>query len=373
MPDSTLYLYTSLTAGSSHIITATSRIETILKANKLPFRAIDVATDEAARKLWGRRSRGKKLPGLVKYGDIVGDLEEVEEWNEFGELRMVVNSVQDLGGMPATSNPLPATETKTEPKATTPKPSTIKIQTPPVTSDEDKKDDMTVLALRQASTEAASKAKAKAEDKKIPAKEEPKDEVPLAGRGHRGSVACELPDTAPDSPQVKRPTLVPENAAVSSANFHVDNAEMLGLVGHHRGSRVPTLENPEQDEVVHELRKSISQESTGNLDAIRKEAAQKTQAGSPIEEVPTPLVDDAIVTETKAEPTEPNELKEPNEPQGQAIAEIIAKAVEEPREAQEEIKKTQEAVEASSPKGTEIKDGKENTQPIPAQVPKSAE
>jgi len=72
MSDSTLYLYTSLTAGSSHIVTATARVETILKANKLPFRAIDVATDEAARKLWGRRSKGKKLPGLVKYGDIVG-------------------------------------------------------------------------------------------------------------------------------------------------------------------------------------------------------------------------------------------------------------------------------------------------------------
>lgn len=72
MSDSTLYLYTSLTAGSSHIVTATARIETILKANKLPFRAIDVATDDAARKLWGRRSKGKKLPGLVKYGDIVG-------------------------------------------------------------------------------------------------------------------------------------------------------------------------------------------------------------------------------------------------------------------------------------------------------------
>lgn len=72
MSDSTLYLYTSLTAGSSHIVTATARVETILKANKLPFRAIDVATDEAARKLWGRRSKGKKLPGLVKYGNIVG-------------------------------------------------------------------------------------------------------------------------------------------------------------------------------------------------------------------------------------------------------------------------------------------------------------
>jgi hypothetical protein len=72
MSDSTLYLYTSLTAGSSHIVTATARLETILKANKIPFRAIDVATDDAARKLWGRRSKGKKLPGLVKFGTVVG-------------------------------------------------------------------------------------------------------------------------------------------------------------------------------------------------------------------------------------------------------------------------------------------------------------
>lgn len=72
MSDSTLYLYTSLTAGSSHIFTATARIETILKANRIPFKAIDVATDEQARKLWGRRSKGKKLPGLVKFNQVVG-------------------------------------------------------------------------------------------------------------------------------------------------------------------------------------------------------------------------------------------------------------------------------------------------------------
>lgn len=71
-PNPTLYLYTSLTAGSSHIITATSRLETILKANKIAFRAIDCATDEKARQLWGRRAKGKKLPGLVKYGQVVG-------------------------------------------------------------------------------------------------------------------------------------------------------------------------------------------------------------------------------------------------------------------------------------------------------------
>ncbi|KAJ5371591.1 Glutaredoxin [Penicillium concentricum] len=330
MPDSTLYLYTSLTAGSSHIVTATSRIETILKANRLPFRAVDVATDEAARKLWGRRSKGKKLPGLVKYGDIVGDLEEVEEWNEFGELRMVINSVQDLGGMPATSNPLPATETKTEP-APAPKPSTIKIQDPPVTKPEDKKDDMAVLALRQASSEAATKAKAKSEDKKESVKEQA-TEVPPASRAHRGSVAPELPDTAPDSPKTaKRPTLVPEQAAMSSANFHVDNAEMLGLVGHHRGSRVSTLEDADQDKTVHEIRQSISAEPTGNLDALRKEAAEKTKSQS-IEEVPSPVGTDVVIENKE-------ELMEPNEPKGNAIAEMIATAVA-PQEPKPEPKVT---------------------------------
>lgn len=72
MADPTLYLYTSLTAGSSHIITATSRLETILKANKIPFRALDCATDEKARTLWSRRARGRKLPGLVKFGQVIG-------------------------------------------------------------------------------------------------------------------------------------------------------------------------------------------------------------------------------------------------------------------------------------------------------------
>ncbi|CAG8902579.1 unnamed protein product [Penicillium egyptiacum] len=357
MSDSTLYLYTSLTAGSSHIVTATARIETILKANKLPFRAIDVATDEAARKLWGRRSKGKKLPGLVKYGDIVGDLEEIEEWNEFGELRMVVNSVQDLGGMPATSNPVPAaTETKPEPTPATPKPSTIKIQTPPVTKPEDKKDDTAVLALRQASSEAVSKAKAKSDDKKEPT--EQATEVPVANRAHRGSVAPELPDTAPDSPQsTKRPALVPEQAAVSSANFHADNAEVLGLVGHHRSSGVLSLENGDHEKAVREIRKSLDAEPTGNLDALRKEAADKAKSES-IEEVPSPMVDDVAVENKE-------ELMEPNEPKGNAIAEVIATAVA-PQEIKSEPKK-----ETTGAKETE--DAKDDTKAGLASASKSAE
>ncbi|KAJ5581305.1 hypothetical protein N7450_007606 [Penicillium hetheringtonii] len=289
MSDSTLYLYTSLTAGSSHIVTATARVETILKANKLPFRAIDVATDEAARKLWGRRSKGKKLPGLVKYGDIVGDLEQIEEWNEFGELRMVVNSVQDLGGMPATSNPLPAS---TEPEPTTPKPSTIKIQSPPVARTEEKKDEMAVLALRQASQEAASQAKNKGDEKKT-SQEESKSTTEGAAKSatptktHRGSVAPELPETAPDSPKgLKRPTMVvPEAAAVSSANFHVGNAEMLGLVEHHRGSIIPSTNSAGQDPVkrqsdepiVEEATQSAVEEPKENVDGSAKEKEDNTE------------------------------------------------------------------------------------------------
>jgi SH3-binding, glutamic acid-rich protein len=76
--DPILYLYTSLTSGSSHIVTATSRLETILKANRIPFRALDIATDEKARMLWGRRSgkdesgRVRKIPGLVQMGLVIG-------------------------------------------------------------------------------------------------------------------------------------------------------------------------------------------------------------------------------------------------------------------------------------------------------------
>ncbi|OIW35053.1 hypothetical protein CONLIGDRAFT_567748 [Coniochaeta ligniaria NRRL 30616] len=99
--DPALYIYTSLTAGSSHIVTATSRLETILRANRVPFKAIDIATDEKARMLWGRRAgkdeggRQRKLPGLVQMGMVLGDLVEIEDWNEYGELKQHVTIYHD--------------------------------------------------------------------------------------------------------------------------------------------------------------------------------------------------------------------------------------------------------------------------------------
>lgn len=76
--DPALYIFTSLTAGSSHIVTATSRLETILRANRVPFKAVDIATDVNAKRLWARRAgkdeggRLRKLPGLFQEGFIVG-------------------------------------------------------------------------------------------------------------------------------------------------------------------------------------------------------------------------------------------------------------------------------------------------------------
>ncbi|KAL0939294.1 neurofilament protein H, form H2 [Colletotrichum truncatum] len=108
--DPALWIFTSLTAGSSHIVTATSRLETILRANRVPFKAIDIATDEKARMLWGRRAgkdasgRVRRLPGLIQEGLVLGDLTEIEEWNEYGELKQHVKIYYDEFTIPNIHN-----------------------------------------------------------------------------------------------------------------------------------------------------------------------------------------------------------------------------------------------------------------------------
>lgn len=109
-----LFLFTSLTAGSSHIITATSRMETILKANRIPFRVVDLATTDKARQLWSRRSRGKKIPGLVKEGMVLADLPTTEEWNEYGEIKMHLADAK--GPTPHYVQAAPATSSAQETK-----------------------------------------------------------------------------------------------------------------------------------------------------------------------------------------------------------------------------------------------------------------
>jgi len=165
--DPTLYLYTSLTAGSSHIITATSRLSTILKANKIPFQALDVATDEKARMLWGRRAGKRRLPGLVRAGLVVGDLEEVEEWNEYGELKENVGgdggaaaTITSAAGTPSKSYALPSTPSKSaiQPATTPTKAPTPATETPSRLPQASSTDSALTTAMRQAGFEAAKKA-----------------------------------------------------------------------------------------------------------------------------------------------------------------------------------------------------------------------
>lgn len=66
----------------------------------------------------------------------------------------------------------------------------------------------------------------------------------------------------------RRPSLadVAEVAAQSSDNFHADNVEALGRATHHRGSCVSATSREEKDQVVRDLRRSISVESADELE-----------------------------------------------------------------------------------------------------------
>ncbi|KAI1341608.1 hypothetical protein F5Y15DRAFT_362037 [Xylariaceae sp. FL0016] len=169
--DPALYIYTSLTAGSSHIVTATSRLETILRANRVPFKAVDLSTDDKARMLWGRRAgkdesgRARKLPALVQMGLVLGDLVEIEEWNEYGELKQHVTIYYDdftiptkaqapplLGPKKQPVKPAAASSTTKTTAATTAKPAPA---APPLPTEKDK----SKIPLSSPASEDANKNK----------------------------------------------------------------------------------------------------------------------------------------------------------------------------------------------------------------------
>uniref|UniRef100_A0A093W2G1 Uncharacterized protein n=1 Tax=Talaromyces marneffei PM1 TaxID=1077442 RepID=A0A093W2G1_TALMA len=317
MADSTLYLYTSLTAGSSHIITATSRLETILKANKIPFQAIDIATDDAARRLWGR--------GFADVG-VFKDLEQIEEWNEYGELKAEIGAVSDPNDFSSepkkadaveVPKPAPVVAPMSNKSSGTSTPH-IQIQNPPVSEN---KEDQRTLALRLAGEEAAARAKENARSKlgakpvttegegkatptsdptakgtesvasvKGDKEDEKKSDTDAAAisKPTDSDIETKKPTSTSDStagrsvvpesipPSLKRPPLADEVAAVSSENFHADDAEVLGLVGHHRGSIVSATTQDEQEQVREDIRASISDvPADADIDALRKTAEAK--------------------------------------------------------------------------------------------------
>ncbi|KEQ61834.1 uncharacterized protein M437DRAFT_50998 [Aureobasidium melanogenum CBS 110374] len=284
--DGRVFLFTSLTAGSSHIITATSRIETILNANRIPFMAIDTATNELAKKLWGRRSRGKKLPALVKEGFVIADLEEVEEWNEFGEIKENIGDIP-----PASSAPAPGGEgvtTRATMHPTTQPPAQLPIKptataattaTKPVDEKhESLQSPMATLSMKEAATEAASIGAARKgpepgiNDTKV---------APL-----KSNTAAQTSSTpAPlDPEESSKATSSAPLTAVDSSDASVAATPAGTIQQKHRGSSVSTadpeeikeLENsiaiPEADEEDEEKPKTQDQEA-----AVAEQASVSVQ------------------------------------------------------------------------------------------------
>jgi hypothetical protein len=132
-------------------------------------------------------------------------------------------------------------------------------------------------------------------------------------------------------------------AAVSSANFHADNAEALGLVEHHRGSIISTTDKEEQDKVVREIRASITaDEPSGNLDAIRKQAAEQKGADT-IEEVATPLFEDVNDTKMAVAVAEEPKAEEPKTETKQSEVKEDVKDKDESKESKAEVKEKEDA------------------------------
>ncbi|KAL8856557.1 MAG: hypothetical protein Q9178_006872 [Gyalolechia marmorata] len=293
--DPTLYLYTSLTAGSSHIITATSRLETILKANRIPFQALDVATDEKARMLWGRRAGKRKLPGL--------DLEEIEEWNEYGELKDKVG-VKPMPSTPSAAN----TPTKAPSSiSTTNTPSKLlsSVETPPRHSSST--ENPMATAMRQAGAEAAKKAG----DAKVRA---------LAKAKGASSAPTETPEKSESSSTSAKPsgealhasttqgtvteTTKPASETISTAETG-DGADDTSDTGAVEGSG---SRDPDKEAVVPDSRDTID---------IKDDAGAATAFGDPDAKAVVPGSNDTVEDDNSAV-TDSKQL-ETDDPDAEAV------------------------------------------------------
>ncbi|KAA6409910.1 MAG: hypothetical protein FRX48_06523 [Lasallia pustulata] len=297
--DPQLYLYTSLTSGSSHIITATSRLETILKANKIPFQALDVATDEKARMLWGRRAGKRKLPGLVRMGMVVADLDEVEEWNEYGELKDNVGAPAPAPSKPSSSStpskPSPRVESSTPSKGSTSAPSS-------------NPEHRLTATMRQAGTEAAQKAGlAKSKARTNPSGAEPSKISPsmlesLDNSGPTGmppasgttdAVSAQAPETGNSSVQGKA-DIVPitsESAAKSTSSLPAglkgdahDGKERK--VPQHRGSNVEAVSKEVAEQLERKARITEEDEEDGEGEGEVRKTREATAVAEEAVDLP---------------------------------------------------------------------------------------
>jgi hypothetical protein len=333
--DPHLWLFTSLTAGSSHIVTATSRLETILKANRIPFKAIDVATHEDARKLWGRRSgkdesgRMRKLPGLVQDGFVVGDLVEIEDWNEYGELKQHVKIVGQ-SSTPARPVPLPSEKKPSAPAAV----SATKQGSAgaPAPKEEEKKPPVGgqptafTLAMRGLGEEAAQKAKelkkkaTEVVEAVLPAAKAESEKAPETPKKETGSKAVKVED-------VSKVVTTPVEAITyfqdphTSAWSFTPGEDAAHLTDHSlsllRSLQSPTSARWHPVDVNPPIRKHRGSEvSLASMEEIRKIEQSLTISEDPAEEeeveTAAPTVP-AVTSTTKAEDVKNEEVEQDKE------------------------------------------------------------
>ncbi|KAK6386213.1 uncharacterized protein PV06_06893 [Exophiala oligosperma] len=375
--DPTLYLYTSLTAGSSHIITATSRLETILKANKIPFRALDCATDEKARMLWGRRSKGRKLPGLVKFGTIVGDLEQIEEWNEYGELQDQVAGFSEFGGPAPTAAPVPtpapptlAPEPTTKSAASSGPPSRASSETRHISIAEPKAKDSTAaeggttkpgetplnIAMRQLGAEAAAKAgqkKAAAlQAAKAPTKmPDTTEQIPVpAATKLSVDAAAESPETVSEVTAAKTPAQL---AAEGAKRTSVDK------IAESEGATTSTSSSDSEGQSTEA--QIVEQRRQSSITKLKSRLSESTPADQSetvlVDSSPTPKSETAVPKSEVS--TDPPPVDMPKQHRGSDIGEASV----------EEIKEIEKKM--SIPETTEESDTSTNP-PAPAEEQEAA-
>ncbi|KAI1262982.1 hypothetical protein F5Y18DRAFT_138516 [Xylariaceae sp. FL1019] len=236
--DDTVYLYTSLTAGSSHIVTATSRLHTILLAKKVPFTAIDLATDPKARMLWSRRAeikgvRMRKLPGLVRNGAVIGDLVEIEEWNEYGEL---LDRIYDKKPAPVPTDndkakiPLPAPSTTTSAAGTSTAPRAANTSAAPIKS------------IAEEAALKAKKVQLERLREKVHGKKEKDAPASLGGKDKENT---QLDGAVPAMPQKDKSSSVDVTEGISGLSISGAAALQSPTTGQAAiGSAQPTLQSP---------------------------------------------------------------------------------------------------------------------------------
>ena len=237
----------------------------------------------------------------------------------------------------------------------------IQIQDPPEkpSSTGGKEGDSITLALRQASSEAAEKARENTKAKYAPAalapsttktdkspkvetkKEEEKEEEkgseeankvndaekeskPEPTANEDVSPALELPESSAglsEVPTPVRPGLRKDSAAVSTPNIQAENVRELGLVDHHRSSGVSATSREERASVAEEratLAKDIS--------SIKEEAAKDGKNDTVVEEEEEEEEDEDEDEEDEPE-AEEREKGDSKEEKTESKAKVVSEAV----------------------------------------------